>query len=139
MTNTIAQPSLYRDILFPAANEKFIYTGPIIIDANQQRKQHTNFWGEEAALEIERFIREDDGRIPVYCGWGLIMKESPECMVEFVTRALMRCGERGIVSGWWAKSSKQAMEILKSIGCNEKMIHYASENILFVEETYSWI
>jgi len=127
----ICQSAIFRDILFPSAGENYIFTGPCVLDAGQQKENNSFFGGDETERIIDEFIDRDHGRKPVYCGWGSMLAKSAEDMVEFAVRSLMICGERGIVLGGYAGLS---LDTLKRSTTDEKVIAYAEEHILFVEK-----
>lgn len=127
----VCQSKLFKNILFPAAGENFIYTGPCILDGNQQKKNNSNFGGNDTEIMINEFIERDCDRKPVYCGWGSMIAKSSKDLVEFAVKSLMISGERGLILGGYADLT---LDTLKKATDDEVLIAYAEDNVLFVDK-----
>lgn len=96
-------PYVTRSILLSSDSE----IGPIPPDTSCVTFQ-TGYWHlkEKRPLgkDIESFL--DKGRPPVFVGFGSMIDSNPEKTMKIVTEAIMRTGNRAIISKGWAEYKK---------------------------------
>lgn len=130
----VCQSAKIGQVLCPGScqrGSKFVFTGPSVICAKEQKSENEYFGGDATAKMIDEFIAKDLERMPIYLGWGSMTSKSSEHMAEFACRSAMNAGQRAIILGGWAQLCQEALEKATS---DEELIKYARDNILFVSK-----
>eukprot|EP00559_Dactyliosolen_fragilissimus_P009871 CAMPEP_0184856362 /NCGR_PEP_ID=MMETSP0580-20130426/1544_1 /TAXON_ID=1118495 /ORGANISM="Dactyliosolen fragilissimus" /LENGTH=491 /DNA_ID=CAMNT_0027351353 /DNA_START=8 /DNA_END=1480 /DNA_ORIENTATION=- len=135
----ICQSPMFGKIVFPNSGENNIFTGPCIIESNKQLN-NPFFGGEHTKDALDKFIRKDPKRRPIYIGWGsMAPSNSPHELTKYAVQTLQICGERGILFAGNADMSLKALQQKDDKSQHnssdlESLIAYAQQNILFIEK-----
>ncbi|GKY93604.1 hypothetical protein MPSEU_000327800 [Mayamaea pseudoterrestris] len=115
--------------------DKLITVGTTVIEQDLQLQQIDNFGGQHEFDRLQQFL--DNGEKPVYLGWGSMISQSSEFMVQLCARAAFRSNHRAVVLGGFANLS---MELLASTNIEPHVLEYAKKHLLFVKQApHEWL
>ena len=142
------------NVLHPQASPKITFVGctTVSVKPNEELVHMEDFGGSGGGTEtyekLERFLKQDSKKKPIYIGWGSMLCKSSEYMVELCVRTIYHCKQRAIVLGGMAKLSEDLLFQKKKnegddggttcmMDLDPEILEYAKSNMLFVTTAVS--
>lgn len=141
----VCQSPRFKDILHPKlpSSQNLRFVGPAVIEQADQMGGDTQSFGNDSQRQkLQDFIASDAKKLPVYMGWGSMIRKSSHEMATFAVEALMRSNQRGIVLGGAAGLSMEVLEAacVRNDEVGQKLMDYAKENVIFVDKApHEWL
>eukprot|EP00931_Biecheleriopsis_adriatica_P005236 TRINITY_DN106769_c0_g1_i1.p1 TRINITY_DN106769_c0_g1~~TRINITY_DN106769_c0_g1_i1.p1 ORF type:complete len:507 (+),score=64.34 TRINITY_DN106769_c0_g1_i1:80-1600(+) len=113
----------------------FHQCGFFIVDQQTQEQMmkdsaNGSHFGAESSDELTKFLAA--GKPPAYLGWGSLVCNSPQWMVELAVESLKHAGARGVLLGGWAGLALDAVPA--------RLQDFCRENIIFVKSApHEWL
>jgi len=135
-------------VLHPRADPRIKFVGTTVLERRVQCTHLESFGGSDAMQSLDEFLKADNGRKPIYLGWGSMVSRSPEHMVELCVRSVHAAQQRAIVLSGEAKLSLDMLtpktdcdgESSSLSVLEPEILEYAKRNILFVSQApHEWL